>query len=92
MIETYIVPCISTEQITDADRAKLSNPDRDASEICCMYDPTDPNNGYFLWIDEEGEPPANYSAAFATLWQWAQSEGFTWVRLADWGDRMDIST
>jgi hypothetical protein len=77
MIEPYIVPSISTEQITDADRAKLSNPDRDASEICCMYDPTDPNNGYFIWIDEEGDPPTNYSEAFATLWQWVQHQGFT---------------
>ena len=86
MNETYTVPCISTEHITDADRAKLQSPNRDATEVCCMSDPTDPNNGCFIWIDEEGDPPATYSEAFAQLWQWAQSQGFTWVRLADWGD------
>jgi hypothetical protein len=87
MNDPYTVPCVSTAQLTEEDREKLLSKHRDPTEICCMYDPRDLNNGCFVWIDEEGEPPANYSEAFAKLWQWAQRQGFTWVRLADWGDR-----
>jgi hypothetical protein len=86
MNDYYTVPCISTAQLTETDRSMLLSKDRDATEVCCMYDPTDPNNGCFIWIDEEGDPPVTYSAAFGKLWQWAQHQGFTWVRLADWGD------
>ena len=46
-----------------------------------MYDPTDPGNGLFLWVDEtetvaQTDPPPGYSQAFAQLWHWAQAQGY----------------
>jgi hypothetical protein len=85
-MEHYAVPSISLAHFSESDLAKLYGKDRDPSEICCMRDPRDSTNGFFLWIDEEGDPPTGYSETFVKLWQWLQRKGYTWVRVADWGD------
>jgi hypothetical protein len=88
----YTVPCVSTAYLEDADLEKLNDNIRDPSEVCCMSDPQDPANGFFLWIDEpeqSSEVPPGYSERFTLLWSWAQQNRYVWLRLADWGDEID---
>ncbi|NJM67806.1 MAG: hypothetical protein HC851_20130 [Acaryochloris sp. RU_4_1] len=90
----YQVPCISLQHLTEADLSRLHDPQRDPSEVACMIDPNDPQNGMFVWIDEvdsgaPSDPPAGYSANFNALWHWAQGNGFTWIRLAVCGDEIE---
>jgi hypothetical protein len=90
----YTVPCININHITESDVDKLMGYSREAAETCCMYDPTDPGNGIFLWIDEtetvsQTDPPPGYSQAFAQLWHWAQANSYSWLRVASWGDRVE---
>lgn len=90
----YKVPCININHLTESDVDKLMGYSRDAAETCCMYDPTDPGNGLFLWVDEtetvsQADPPPAYSQAFAQLWHWAQANGYSWLRVANWGDRVE---
>ena len=58
-----------------------------------MFDPKDPGNGCFIWIDEmptdeTSNPPRGYSEAFSKLWRWSQHYGYQWVRIVEWGDKV----
>lgn len=84
------VPCISSGHVSEEDFQKFVG-SRPSNELLCMFDPNDEGSGCFIRVDEidPGEttqPPEGYSEAFANLWRWAQREGFTWLRLVEWGD------
>jgi hypothetical protein len=90
----YQIPCVSFQYLSDADRSRLFDPQRDSTTIACMYDPSDPLNGIFLWVDEvepgtTSEPPEGYSDGFQDLWCWAQEQGYSWLRLVEWGDQVE---
>jgi hypothetical protein len=90
----YQAPCISLQHLTEADLSRLYDPQRDPTSVACMYDPNDPQNGLFLWVDEAdsgvpSDPPEGYSEGFQSLWGWAQRNGFSWIRLAEWGDEIE---
>ncbi|NJR56524.1 MAG: hypothetical protein HC768_19420 [Acaryochloris sp. CRU_2_0] len=90
----YQVPCISLQHLTEADLSRLYDPQRDPSEVACMIDPNDSQNGMFVWVDEVDsgdppDPPVGYSPNFNALWHWAQQRGYTWIRFAEWGDEVE---
>ncbi|MGB8699117.1 MAG: hypothetical protein WCD18_06855 [Thermosynechococcaceae cyanobacterium] len=85
-MDHYKVPYLSIDYFSETDLDRLNSESRNPLDICCMRDPNDPANGFFLWIDEEGDSPQGYSETFAKLWYWAQTQGYTWIRVADWGD------
>ncbi len=88
---TRPVPWVSLHHLTEADRSRLINRHHDPLDIACMSDPSDPRNGMFLCVDvvDPGNfsaPPEGYSEGFQALWRWAQQQGFSWLRLVEWGD------
>ena len=90
-VSTYTVPWVSLQHLTGADRSRLLTRHRDPLDIACMYDPGDPHNGMFMCVDvvdpgEYSDPPEGYSDGFQALWHWAQQQGYSWLRLVDWGD------